>query len=189
MSKTIKISQKQYRMLMESDDESFSYVGDSDINPYDNFAEISTDGINPDIDYNNPTTGDMTASMRTMDGWNRYRSYGNNHAAVMREGVDITNKEDNTADDFGEVDASDDNRLENPNLVQIPNTVKQREKLLIDNTKNLTDMQKAVVLNDLLPYLTSDNTTFHQQKRTDKAILKSNSNIPNITKKNLANKA
>ena len=68
-------------------------------------------------------------------------------------------KEDNTADDFGEVDVTDDNRLENPNLVQIPNTVKQREKMLIDSISNLNDMQKAIVLNDLLPHLTSDSTT------------------------------
>ena len=190
MSKKIIITEKQYKMLENLNEDEFDYLSNSEFKPYDGYNNITADGK---IDGTKPadknTTADEHGKRLTMQGWNRYRTYGNIYPASVREGVEISNKEDNTADDFGEVDVTDDNRLENPNLVQIPNTVKQREKLLIDSISNLNDMQKAIVLNDLLPHLTSDSTTYHQQKKTDKNIEKSNFNVSKNTKRNLANNA
>lgn len=192
MHKNIKITQKQYKMLKEADESEFSYVSDSNFKPFDGFGGITTDGkIDGEENAEENLTTDKYQKMRTMDGWNRYRTYGRLYPTVVREGVDITKKEDNTADDWGETDAFDDDRLEDPNRVQIPNTIKQRMKMFIDsiNNANLNDAQKAVVLNNLLPHLTSNSTTYHSQKRTDKEIQKSKLNVTNAMKKNMANNA
>lgn len=183
MRRNIKITEEQYRMLQESSEDMFPYVTDSDAKPFNGYGDISADGKEEgEKNAEEKTTTDKIGRIRTPEYWHRFHAYGNVYPRYMREGVEI-----NTADDFGEMDAPDNDKLENPNIVQIPNTVKQREQMLIDSTTNLTDMQKAVVLNNLLPHLTSDSTTYHQQKGTDNRL--KNSKFPENIKKNLANNA
>jgi len=174
MHKNIKITEKQYRMLMNLNEEIFSYGSDSVERPYTGHKEITADGsIESDIPVKKQKTDDIEKEI-SKQGWNRFSIFGsraNPHPLGLGEGVEINvNKEDNTADDFGEVDAIDSPELENPNLVQIPQTVQQREERFLETTKNLNQKQKAVVLNSIIPELTSDKDTFHQDKRLNKAI-------------------
>ena len=187
MAKNIKITEKQYRKLLETTEDTFSYVTDSDTIPNDGLKNITANGKLDGEKNAKPTTGDKIQKSLTPQSYNRYAHYGNVTPRPMREGVDITNKEDNTADDIGETDAFDIDKLENPKLVQIPNTVQKRMELFVDSISNLNPMQKAVVLNKLRPYLTSDSTTYHQQKKDSKYIEKSKLNVPNQIKKNIGN--
>ena len=172
MLKNIKITERQYKMLMEADENVFPYVTDSDFKPFDGYY-ISADG---NIDGETPaeanTTADMIAVMRTMDGWNRYRTYGNIYPTSVREGVEITNKEDNTADDTGEVDAFDSDKLEDPNIVQIPNMIQKRMQQFFDELEkyDLNPAQESVILNQVTPHLTSDSTTPHEQKKFSQKV-------------------
>lgn len=188
MAKNIIITNKQYKKLLEATEDEWSYVTDSDVK-YNGLSAISADGVEEEgEEYGEPFTGHpWPISPQTY--YSKFR-YGIASPTLIRE-TEMTNKEDNTADDFAETDAFDDNRLEDPRRVQIPNTVQQREKMLIDaiNNANLNDVQKTVVLNNLIPKLTSDSTTYHSQKRTDREIQKSKLNVPNAMKKNVANNA
>ena len=187
MPRNIKITEEQYNRIIESTEDTFSYITDDDTKPYDGQVNITANGKEEPTKNANPVMGDKVQNSLTPQSYRRYGSYGNLSPRCMREGVDITNKEDNTADDIGETDAFDSDKLENPKLVQIPNTVQKRMELFVDSISNLNPMQKAVVLNKLRPYLTSDSTTYHQQKKDSKFIEKSKLNVPNQIKKNTAN--
>lgn len=243
MRKNIKITQKQYRMLLEMDE----YVSNSDVKPYDGYGGITVDGkMDGETNGENVLTGDKQAGMEC-PSIGRY--FGNRTSTLIREFSTSTNKEDNTADDWGETDAIDDNRLEDPNSVKIPNTVQEKVNMFINvlNKQNLNDEQKTVVLNyirpritsnrnngntsdnklenpkrvqipyevkrcanillqemnkikmddmkkakilnTIMPHLTSDSTTYHSQRRTDIELQKSNLNVTNAVKKNIANNA
>lgn len=189
MSKNIKITEKQYKMLQEVSENDFSYVSDNETKPFDGYGNITADGkkdgVTPaDVRLTSKKFGDM----QSMQGWNRYRTYGNIYPATVREGVDITNKEDNTADDLGEVDAIDSKELEDNTLVQIPQLVKEREKLFLDTIEkaNLSPKQKAIILNDLVKKLSSSSTTYQMQRNNDKTI-QSNKGITRQLSKNIAN--
>ena len=191
-------------------------------------------------------TGDQQADMEC-PSLSRY--FGSRAATLIREVSTTTNKEDDTADDWSETDAFDDNGLEDPNSIKIPNTVQEKVNLFINelngqnlnneqktvvlnyirpritssqingnasdnklespkrvqipfevkryaniviqeiNKNKLDDMKKAKILNTIIPHLTSDSTTYHSQKRTDKELQKSGLNVTNAVKKNIANNA
>lgn len=185
MSKNIKITERQYKMLQEVDD----YVSDSETKPYDGYGDITADGKKDGVTpADERLTGNKLGSMETMQGWNRYRTYGNIYPSTVREGVEITNKEDNTADDLGEVDAIDSQELENQTLVQIPQLVKEKANLLLDTIEkaNLSPKQKAIILNDLVKELSSNSTTYQMQRNLNKTI-QGNKGISNQLSKNIAN--
>ena len=189
MNRNIKITESQYRMLQEADEEMFPYVTDNDAKPFNGYGEISADGKESgEENAHEKTTADKVQQMRTMDGWNRYRTYGNVYPTTVREGVDITNKEDNTADDIGETDAIDSQELENNTLVQIPQPVKEKVNILLNTIQkeHLSAKQQAVVLNDLIKALSSNSTTYSTQKKFDKMI-QGNKNISNQLRKNISN--
>ena len=173
MSKNIKITERQYKMLQEVDD----YLSDDDTFNFDGQKNISVNGKkmsgeeNPETN----TTGDEIQHSLTPQSWNRYRMYGNSGpipTTMIREGVQITNKEDNTADDTGETDAFDSDKLEDPKRVQIPNMIQKRMQQFFDEMDkyNLNHAQKSVILNQVTPHLTSDSTTPHEQKKFSKNV-------------------
>ena len=186
MTRNIKITERQYKMLQEVDD----YLSDDDTINFDGQKNISVNGKKMSGEENSETntTGDEIQQMRTTDGCNRYRSYGNIYPTTVREGVDITNKEDNTADDIGETDAIDSPELENNTLVQIPQTVKEKVNILLNTIQkeHLSAKQQAVVLNDSIKALSSNSTTYSTQKKFDKMI-QGNKNISNQLRKNISN--
>ena len=44
MNRNIKITESQYRMLQEADEEMFPYVTDNDAKPFNGYGDISADG-------------------------------------------------------------------------------------------------------------------------------------------------
>ena len=85
MPKNIKITEKQYKLLQETD-ETFTYVGDTESKPFDGYNNITSDGkIDGETPATEITTADKIGKIRSVDGWNRYRSYGNVYPTTMRE--------------------------------------------------------------------------------------------------------
>ena len=105
----------------------------------------------------------------------------------MREGVNIDKEEDN-ADDIGEVDAFDNKELEQTNTIQIPEIVKERIKLLLDtiNQNNLNAKKKGIILNQLTKALSSSSMPYRLQKNIDKNINK-NKGLTYQMRKNISN--
>jgi hypothetical protein len=162
MSRNIKISEEQYKMLQEANEDMFPYVTDSDFKPFDGYGNITADGKKDGVtpaDKN--TTSDDHAAKLTMQGWNRYRTYGNIYPTTMREGVDIDQKKDfydtkgfnnaelNTLTDDDETD----------NLVKIPQGIENKLNILLDSIKqsNLSPKQQAIVLNKIIEELDYDS--------------------------------
>lgn len=190
MSKNIKITERQYKMLMEMGENDFSYVSDNETKPYTGYNEITPDGHEDGetIAHNSLTTDEL-GKMETPQTWTRFRVYGNvcPPTALKENGVNITNKEDNTADDTGETDAFDSDKLEDPNRVQIPNMIQKRMQQFFDelDNSNLNPSQKSVILNQITPHLTSDSTTHHEQKKFSQKV--QNRAFSNQDAKNIAN--
>ena len=163
MSKNIKITERQYKMLQETDEDTFPYVTDGDFKPFDGYNNITANGK---IDGETPggvTTGDEIQQMRTMDGWNRYRTYGNISPTTLREGV-------NDADDIGETDAFD-YIAKMKERIEIPRLVQERIKLLLASTQGLNVNQFAVILYDLINDFTSQSTN-NQSRRVFDSLLR-----------------
>ena len=187
MAKNIKITERQYRLIQEDIDNSFIYFSDNDNKHCDGQTDITANGKIEDGENGKPVTTDKIQRSITPQMWNRYRSYGNVCPRTMKEGINPY-KEEDTADDIGEVDAFDSPELENDNLVQIPQTVKEKMKIMMDSIKksNLNSKQQGVILNDLVKQLTSSSTSYPAQKALDKKI-RNNKNLTNQVAKNISN--
>ena len=181
MPKNIKITEKQYRMLQEADEEVFSYTTDSDVKPFDGFGGVNVDGkIDGETNAEEKVTSDRVEKMRTMDGWNRYRTYGRLYPTVVREGVITKGNDANKSDDIGEVPSAiknnkDLNTLTNDkkdDLTRIPQGVQDKINLLLDvvNKANLTAKQKGIVLNKLIEALNTDSVPYQMQRKWQKNI-------------------
>lgn len=159
MPKNIKITERQYKMLQEADEDMFPYVTDSDFKPYNGQSGITADGnIDGETPAKEPTTGDKIAAIRTMDGWNRYRTYGNVIPTTVRESNDPKN-------DFYDVQGFQNKELntltndnQNDNLVKIPQSIESKLNMLLDSIKqtNLSPKQQAIVLNKIIEELDYD---------------------------------
>jgi hypothetical protein len=159
MGKNIKISEEQYKMLQEASEDVFSYVTDSDFKPFDGQSSITADGkIDGETPSDNRLTGDKVAQMRTIDGWNRYRTYGGAHATTMRESDEkndfydmkgFENKQLNTLTNGNDKD----------NLTKIPFSVEQKLNILLDSIKksNLNARQQGIILNKVIETLDYDS--------------------------------
>lgn len=157
MSKNIKISEKQYRLLQEADDV-FSYVGDGESKPFDGYGNITADGkIDGETAAPQKTTADKISKIRSVDGWNRYRSYGNVYPATMRE--------NNQKNDFYDVNGFESGELntltngdEKDNLVKIPYSIERKLNILLDSIKqlNLSPKQQGIILNKVIETLDYD---------------------------------
>ena len=161
MSKNIKITERQYKMLQEAEENLFPYVTDGDAKAFDGYNDITADGkIDGETNPDTKTTGDRIQQMRTMDGWNRYRSYGNIYPTTMREGVEIDQSNDfydTNGFESEELNTLTDKNDAN-NLVKIPQGVENKLNILIDAIKqsNLTPKQQAIVLNKVIEELDYD---------------------------------
>lgn len=174
MARNIKITEKQYKMLENLNEEEYTYLdSDDNTNPYTGYNEISPEGKNPDgiTPPEKRTTGDKIQQMRTMDGWNRYRTYGNITPTTVREG--ISSESLNQSNDFYDVNGvplpskeldilSDDN--EENDLIKIPVGVDKKTDILLDATKALTPKQQAIVLNKMIEELDTDNIPYQWKK-------------------------
>lgn len=187
MNKKIRVTKRQYRRIQEEIDKEFTYLSDDGTKPYDAQVNISADGKIDGIDNGKPVMGDKIQDTLTPQGWNRYRSYGNIYPRTMREGVNI-DKEEDDADDIGEVDAFDNKELEQTNAIQIPEIVKERIKLLLDtiNQNNLNAKKKGIILNQLTKALSSSSMPYRLQKNIDKNINK-NKGLTYQMRKNISN--
>ena len=157
MSKNIKITEKQYKLLQETD-ETFTYVGDTESKPFDGYGNITADGkIDGETAAPEKTTADRIGKMRSVDGWNRYRSYGNVYPTTMREQDErndfydvngFQSKELNTLTNYNEKD----------NLVKIPYSIERKLNILLDSIKelNLTPKQQGIILNKVIETLDYD---------------------------------
>lgn len=159
MGKNIKISEEQYKMLQEASEDVFSYVTDSDFKPFDGQSSITADGkIDGETPSDNRLTGDKVAQMRTIDGWNRYRTYGGAHATTMRESDE--------KNDFYDMKGFENNQLntltngnDKDNLTKIPFSVEQKLNILLDSIKksNLNARQQGIILNKVIETLDYDS--------------------------------
>ena len=157
MSKNIKITEKQYKLLQETD-ETFTYVGDTESKPFDGYGNITADGkIDGETAAPEKTTADRIGKMRSVDGWNRYRSYGNVYPTTMRE--------QDERNDFYDVNGFQNKELntltndnEKDNLVKIPYSIERKLNILLDSIKelNLTPKQQGIILNKVIETLDYD---------------------------------
>lgn len=160
MSKNIKITEKQYKMLQEEIDNDFIYFTDNDTKPYDGQVNITTNGKIDGETNAKPTTADKVQQSLTPQGYGRYRCYGNISPRTVREGVEI-----GQSDDFYDMKGfnnpelntltNDDNK---DNLVKIPQSIERKLDILLDSIKqsNLTPKQQAIVLNKIIEELDYD---------------------------------
>lgn len=157
MSKNIKISEEQYKLLQETD-ETFTYVGDTESKPFDGYGNITADGkIDGETAAPEKTTADRIGKMRSVDGWNRYRSYGNVYPITMRE--------QDERNDFYDVNGFQSKELntltndnEKDNLIKIPYSIERKLNILLDSIKelNLTPKQQGIILNKVIETLDYD---------------------------------
>ncbi len=160
MPKNIKITKEQYKKLIESKEDDFSYLSNDDTKPCDGQLNITANG-KVEYDKNGkPVKADDVQKMLTPQSYRRYRAYGNISPRCMREGVAIDdsndfydvggfkNKELNTLTDDNEKD----------NLVKIPKGVENKINILLDSIKssNLSPKQQAIVLNKIIEALNYD---------------------------------
>jgi hypothetical protein len=160
MLKNIKITERQYQMLQEADENTFPYVTNSISKPFDGNTNTTADGKVDGEENAKPTTSDEVASMRRMDGWwNGNRSRGNNCATMLREFKDeqsndfydvsgFKNKELNTL-----TDENDKNDLE-----KIPYSIEQKLNFLLDLIKqmNLSPRKQGMIVKKVIQELDYD---------------------------------
>ena len=157
MSKNIKITEEQYKLLQETD-ETFTYVGDTESKPFDGYGNITADGkIDGETAAPEKTTADKIGKIRSVDGWNRYRSYGNVYPTTMRE--------QDERNDFYDVNGFQSKELntltndnEKDNLIKIPYSIERKLNILLDSIRelNLTPKQQGIILNKVIETLDYD---------------------------------
>lgn len=181
MARSIKISEKQYRKLLESNPDKFSYFqGTWENEPHSNgLSNITVDGSTDSININNNViTGDEIGNTITPQTYHRYL-YGRIPRAICETDT-------NNADDFYETNTFNGFDLSTDNI-QIPEIVKERMKLLIDTIKQqektMTPRKKANVLDYLAKFLSSSKTPLSWQKKRDKIVGNNNWNNTQLTKK------
>ena len=158
MPKNIKITEKQYKLLQETD-ETFTYVGDTERKRIDGYNNITSDGkIDGETPATEITTADKIGKIRSVDGWNRYRSYGNVYPTTMRE--------QDERNDFYDVNGFQSKELntltndnEKDNLIKIPYSIEHKLNTLLDSIKelNLTPKQQGIILNKVIETLDYDS--------------------------------
>ena len=158
MSKNIKITEEQYKMLQEADENMFPYVTDSNFKPFDGNDVTANGKIDGETPATEITTADKIGKIRSVDGWNRYRSYGSNvYPTTMRE--------NNQKNDFYDVNGFESGELntltngdEKDNLIKIPYSIERKLNILLDSIKelNLTPKQQGIILNKVIETLDYD---------------------------------
>jgi len=141
----IKITEKQLREV-----EGFNYFSGSDTPNGDGNTHISVGGRYDGDEMAKPIDSDDIASSETANSYNRY--YDRSHGIVRKplrcgigESKDLDGDFDNNGiKDNAETPEFDDNP--NNDIVQIPQGVEQKEKLLAQSVQGLTPKQQGVVL-------------------------------------------
>lgn len=167
MSKNIKISKRQYKMLQEADDNLFPYVTDDDSKNYDGYNNITANGKIDGETPANVTIGDKIQQMRTIDGW-KYRTYGNLRPATMSEGVEV-----DQSNDFYDVKGFENDDLDlltndekNDDLEQIPVGITKRLDNLLQSIKhmNLSPRKQGIILKKIVKELDCETIPYQWKK-------------------------
>lgn len=160
MSKNIKITEEQYKMLQEADENMFPYVTDNDTKPFDGYGGITADGkINGEENADVRLTTKKFSDNLSKQGWiNRFSSYGGNvYPTTMRE--------QDERNDFYDVNGFESDELniltngdEKDNLIKIPYSIERKLNILLDSIKelNLTPKQQGIILNKVIETLDYD---------------------------------
>lgn len=160
MPKNIKITEEQYKKILESKEDDFSYLTNSDTKPYDGQLNITANGKTEPDENANPVTADKVQRSLTPQSYRRYRSYGNISPRFMREGIDVDQSRD-----FYDVKGFNNEELntltdndDKDNLVKIPKSVENKLNILLDSIKSLSlsPKQQAIVLNKIIEALDYD---------------------------------
>lgn len=190
MVRNIKITEKQYNMLQEMDDDDFAYFTNDDTKPYDGQVNITADGkLNAETN-SDPTMGDKVQQTMTPQGYARYRSYGNIYPRTMREGINpIQDKNKDGVDDFYNHDELDilSNGKEEDNLTKIPVGIDTKTQMLVDAIKgnNLMPKQQAMILNKLIEVLDISKIPFSWKKELMLKLASNKNMSNNVHKKNV----
>ena len=173
MTRNIKISERQYRMLESLNGEEYSYLDNEDnIKPYTGYSEISPEGKNMDgiTPPEKRVKTDDVGKMETPQSWVAHNFHNRAFATMLREGVKIQNDKENDFYDVNGVPSpskeldmlSDDN--EKNDLIKIPVGVDRKSDMLLDAAKQLTPKQQAMVLNKMIEELDTDNIPYMWKK-------------------------
>lgn len=165
MTRNIKITEEQYKMLQEADENMFPYVTDSNFKPFDGYDVTANGKIDGETPATEITTADKIGKIRSVDGWNRYRSYGNVYPTTMREQDERNDFYDTNSipSPSKELDILS-NGNENDDLVKIPFGIGKKSDILIDAVKGLTPKQQAIVLNKMIEEFDTDNIPYQWKK-------------------------
>lgn len=176
MSRNIKITEEQYKMLQEMEDESYSYVGEDSLPNYDGNKNVTANGKENPYEPGDNTTGDMIQQELTPQSWNRYRMYGNvcgngyGYSAPIPTTIREMDGDVNDADDFDETNGFDC-VAELKKRIKIPEEVQYRLNNLLISTQGLNVNQQAVILYDLINEFTSQSTS-HQARKVFDSLLR-----------------
>lgn len=175
MSRNIKITEEQYKMLQEMEDESYSYVSEDSLPNYDGNKNVTANGKENPYEPGDNTTGDMIQQELTPQSWNRYRMYGNitggySYSAPIPTMIREMNGDVNDADDFDETNGFDC-VAKLKEQVQIPKLTQEKLALFLETTKGLNVKQQAVILYDLINEFTSQSTS-HQARKVFDSLLR-----------------
>lgn len=140
--------------IVKINEEQYSYLkGEDDTRPFDGNSTISVAGkLDTSID-GNPKTGDDVSRAFTPQAWTYYRT---NRRGRISENEHVSNGDydHDNVDDFYNVGSANtlSNGNKQDNLSVVPQTILTRVNALIQamNTANLSDVQKANVVNEFL---------------------------------------
>lgn len=178
MAKRIKITERQYRRMLNLDEFEFSYLTASEEEPNVGHKQINVSGngesdINFTGDEETQLTADKLARIRfRADSLFNTRFRGN----VIAHSMSLN--EEGNADDLSELPTNNNQYLDKQSkLVKIPPTVKYRLKQLEDSIENSNLKMSnpnalATIGNELMKFLTDDKTNLPAQKNLTNTMLK-----------------
>ena len=109
MTRNIKITERQYRMLESLNEEEYSYLDNEDnTKPYTGYNEISPEGKNMDgiTPPEKRVKTDDVGKMETPQSWVAHNFHNRAFATMLREGVKIQNDKENDFYDVNGVQKS-----------------------------------------------------------------------------------
>ncbi len=155
-SKIIKLTKNQ---LKETEGTAFKYLDIDNDTPNDvGNSQIGVTGKIDSETFGIPITGDKIGNTMSVQGWNRYRAYGN----YMNGNIKESDNNNDGVDDFynhNELDILSDGDNKN-NLIKIPKTVDNRLDMLIKSIESLQPKQQAMVVNKLIETIKLENIPY-----------------------------
>ena len=173
MTRNIKITERQYQMLENLNEEEYTYLdNDDNTKPYTGYNEISPEGKNMDgiTPPKKRVKTDDVEKMETPQSWVANNFHNRAFATMLREGGKIQNGKEIDFYDTNSIPSPSkeldilSNGNENDDLVKIPIGIDKKSDILIDAVKGLTSKQQAIVLNKMIEELDTDNIPYQWKK-------------------------